>query len=85
MNKIKFRLRDFLKDKRVTTGELAKILKVSQVGISKMAMRGSLKVSTLRALESHFGDCSKYLEPEEQTTESVIHEQLQPSLKTGQL
>lgn len=85
MNKLEFRLKDFLRDKRVTTAELAKLLGVSGPGVVKMVYRGSIKLSVLRKLESHFGDCSKYLQPEEQTTESVIHQQLQPSLKTGQL
>lgn len=77
MNKLEFRLKDFLKDKRVTTGELATILGVSRPGIEKMVYRGSIKLSFLRKLESSFGDCSKYLNDEVQISRSVIPGQLQ--------
>ncbi len=76
MNKLEFRLKDFLKDRRLSTLELANLLGVTRFGVEKMALRGSIKVSILRKLESHFGDCSKYMNHESKTTDSVIREQL---------
>ncbi len=85
MNPITFNLAKFLFDKRMTIKELATLTGMTRTAIWQMKERGTIKMSFLRKLESHFGDCSKYLQPEEQTTESVRHQQLQPSLKTGQL
>lgn len=85
MNPITFNLAKFLFDKRMTIKELATLTGMTRTAIWQMKERGTIKMNFLRKLESHFGDCSKYLQPEEQTTESVIHQQLQPSLKTGQL
>lgn len=85
MNPITFNLAKFLFDKRMTIKELAILTSVTRTAIWQMKERGTIKMSFLRKLESHFGDCSKYLQLEEQTTDSVIPEQLQASLKTGQL
>lgn len=76
MNKLEFRLKDFLKDRRLSTSELANLLGVTRFGIEKMAQRGTIKVATLRRLESSFGDCSKYIKDESKATESVIQGQL---------
>lgn len=85
MNPITFNLAKFLFDKRMTIKELAILTGMTRTAVWQMKERGTIKMSFLRKLESNFGDCSNYLKHEDQTTESVIPEQLQPSLKTGQM
>ena len=77
MNSIPFNLTEFLFDKRLTIKELSVITGITRTGIWQMSKRGTVKMSFLRKLESFFGDCSKYMNTENKTTDSVIHGQLQ--------
>lgn len=76
MNSIPFNLTEFLFDKRLTINELSVITGNTRTGIWQMSKRGTVKMSFLRKLESSFGDCSKYMNAESKTTDSVIHGQL---------
>lgn len=61
MNKISFNMNEFCISNRITLPELAEKTKHSYVGVWEMAKRGTIKLSYLRTLETHFGDCSRYI------------------------
>jgi hypothetical protein len=74
MSSTTFNMCEFLFDKRMLTHDLANITDKTNAAIWYMRKRGTIKVSYLRTLESHFGDCSKYIN---KNTVPVNHAQLQ--------
>lgn len=61
MRMIGFRISDFLFDKRISQTELAKIMKQPTRSIGFMIVRGTVKPSFIKKLESKYGDLSEYI------------------------
>lgn len=58
---INFDLSQLLIDKRKSVSDLSKLLRTPHKSIGFMVERGTIKPSFLATLETHFGDCSKYI------------------------
>lgn len=71
MNMIPFNFAQFCRDKRVNLPVVANKTGVSYVGVWEMAKRESIKATFLGTLESHFGDCSKYIIKSKKRTTKV--------------
>jgi hypothetical protein len=61
MRTIAFNLKQMCFDRRVTLPEVSMKTGVPYPSIWGMYKRGTIKLSFLRELESHFGDCSEYI------------------------
>jgi predicted transcriptional regulator len=59
--KTPFDLQAFLLEKRLTPIEVATKLEVHIDTIYKIQKRGTVKMSFLKLLETHFGDCSQFI------------------------
>lgn len=58
---IQFDLDRFLKDHHYGVSELVPLVGMTYMAIVKIKKRGTVKPKFIRHLESHFGDCSKYI------------------------
>ncbi|MBS3945282.1 MAG: hypothetical protein KGZ42_07285 [Melioribacter sp.] len=58
---ITFDFNQLLFDKRKSVSDISKLLRTPFKSISVMIERGTIKPSFLALLETHFGDCSKYV------------------------
>jgi len=61
MNAIKFNLEQLLLEKRKTAVELSRLTKKNYSSIWFMVKNKKIQMPFFRQLESHFGDCSKYI------------------------
>lgn len=61
---VAFDFSGFLLDKRKSISNMAKLLRMPVRSISIMTIRGTVKPSFIELLETHFGDCSKYIKSE---------------------
>jgi hypothetical protein len=58
---LNFNLELFLHERRLSIGDLSREVSLPYKSIDIMARRGTVKPKFIRLLESHFGDCSKYI------------------------
>jgi len=58
---ISFDFNGLLLEQRKSISNMAKLLRMPVRSISIMIERGTIKPSFLAILETHFGDCSKYM------------------------
>ncbi|HEX2868764.1 MAG TPA: hypothetical protein VHO03_17115 [Ignavibacteriales bacterium] len=61
MKTIKFNLNRFCFDHRLTLPELSAKTNIPYQTVWGMMRRESVKLSFIKILESHFGDCSRYI------------------------
>lgn len=61
MNTVNFDLKALLLRKRITITEMAKALNVPYITIHTIAKRGRMRLSTLRSIEAHYGDCTDFI------------------------